>query len=239
MLSKVYAGTADTVDNGNEDNMAEETQKAKQHDARPTDSGDDATMIEMIERFALAAEFKEEDTTWHVRRISRYSEIIADKLGLPAWRVRLIRMAAVLHDVGKVRVPDAILLKPARLNPEEWVVIKKHTIYGARILGRNNTEIMKEAETIAFSHHEHWDGSGYPKGLKACAISESARIVCIADVFDALTSRRPYKAPFSMERSLEIIRDGRGHDFDPTAVDALLACEHDVRLVMETCHDDE
>lgn len=175
--------------------------------------------LETIHRLASAAEFKDEETADHIQRMSRYCALLASRLGLPEAEVDLILQASPMHDIGKIGIPDNILLKPAKLTPEEWEIMKRHTIYGARILGDSNFELLRVGEIIAMSHHEKWDGSGYPKGIVGEDIPLYGRICAVADVFDALTSRRPYKEPFSNEKSLEIMRAGRGSHFDPRILD--------------------
>ena len=132
------------------------------------------------------------------------------------------KQASPMHDIGKIGIPDSILLKPGKLTPDEWVVMQKHTLYGARILGESSFELLRVGEIIALSHHEKWDGSGYPNGLAGEDIPLYGRICAVADVFDALTSRRPYKDAFSNEKSLEIMRAGRGSHFDPRIFDTFL-----------------
>ena len=181
-----------------------------------------AAHLETIHRLAAAAEFKDEETADHIQRMSRYCALLAAKLGLPDAEVDLILQASPMHDIGKIGIPDSILLKPAKLTPEEWDVMKKHTIFGARILGESNFELLRVGEIIALSHHEKWDGSGYPKGLAGEDIPLYGRICAVADVFDALTNKRPYKKAFSNEQALDILRAGRGSHFDPKVLDAFL-----------------
>jgi putative two-component system response regulator len=178
-----------------------------------------AAHLETIHRLAAAAEFKDEETADHIQRMSRYCALLAHKLGLPDAEVDLVLQASPMHDIGKIGIPDSILLKPAKLTPEEWVVMQKHTIFGARILGESNFELLRVGEIIAMSHHEKWDGSGYPRSLSGEDIPLYGRICAVADVFDALTSKRPYKEAFSNEKSLEIMRAGRGSHFDPRILD--------------------
>lgn len=178
-----------------------------------------AAHLETIHRLAAAAEFKDEETADHIQRMSRYCALLAHKLGLPDAEVDLVLQASPMHDIGKIGIPDSILLKPAKLTPEEWVVMQKHTIFGARILGESNFELLRVGEIIAMSHHEKWDGSGYPRRLSGEDIPLYGRICAVADVFDALTNKRPYKEAFSNEKSLEIMRAGRGSHFDPRILD--------------------
>lgn len=173
-----------------------------------------------IIRLAAAAEYKDHDTRRHLERMSRYGEIIADEIGMPlAWRNNLA-LAGPMHDIGKLGVPDAILKKPGKLNEDEWVEMRKHPVYGSEILKNSDNELIQMSERVARSHHEKWDGSGYPYGLKGEEIPLEGRIVAIADVFDALTSRRVYKPAMALDETLRIIREGAGKHFDPTLVDA-------------------
>jgi putative two-component system response regulator len=143
-----------------------------------------------------------------------------------------------MHDLGKIGIPDLILLKPAKLNPQEWEIMKQHTVIGARILNGSDAEFIRLGETIALSHHEKWDGSGYPGGLKGKQIPITGRITAIVDVFDALTSKRPYKEAFSVEKSLNLIREGKGSHFDPDIVDAFFALQDDIQMIMKQYDDD-
>jgi putative two-component system response regulator len=133
-----------------------------------------------------------------------------------------------MHDLGKIGIPDSILLKPGSLDAAEWEIMKQHSAIGGEILKGSDAEFIRMGETIALTHHEKWDGSGYPKGLRGIEIPIAGRIAAIADVFDALTSRRPYKEPFSVERSLAIIEEGRGVAFDPEVVDGFFAIKEEI-----------
>lgn len=147
--------------------------------------------------------------------------------------IEMILYAAPMHDVGKIGIPDKILMKPGKLDPQEWEIMKTHSVIGARILAGSDAEFIQLGETIAHFHHEKWDGSGYPDGLKGIDIPISCRIVAIADVFDALTSKRPYKEPFSLEKSLSIIRDGNGSHFDPDVVDAFFDIQKEILAIKD------
>lgn len=175
--------------------------------------------LETVHRLAIASGYKDEDTAQHIRRISGYCGVIARGFKLPPEEVDLIRNASPMHDVGKIGIPDHILLKPGKLDPEEWTVMKQHTTIGAKILGGSSSEVLKAGEVIALTHHEKWDGSGYPRGLSGGAIPLWSRICAVADVFDALTSERPYKQAFTNSHALDILREGRGHHFDPNCID--------------------
>jgi HD-GYP domain-containing protein (c-di-GMP phosphodiesterase class II) len=176
--------------------------------------------LDTIFRLSVASEYKDIDTALHIQRMSRYSEILAEALGLSAAEVEKIRFASPMHDVGKIGVPDSILLKPAKLTPEEFKVMQNHTVIGAKILENAKSEILKASEQIAITHHEKWDGSGYPRGLAGENIALYGRIVALADVFDALTNKRCYKPALSLDESVQIIKEGKGSHFDPQVVEA-------------------
>src|SRR3989475_133676 len=178
--------------------------------------------FEMVERLAAAAEFRDDDTGEHAKRVGEMSAALASNLGLAADEVELIRRAAPLHDVGKIGIPDRILLKPGTLVPEEFELMKTHVKVGAGILSEARSDLLRLAEEIALTHHERWDGTGYPRGLKGEAIPLSGRIVAVADVFDAIISTRPYRKARSIEEGIEGIKKGAGTPFDPQIVDALL-----------------
>jgi response regulator RpfG family c-di-GMP phosphodiesterase len=174
-----------------------------------------------IFRLASAAEYKDRDTRNHLERMSRYSAVLAEEMGMPPQWVQNIQLASPMHDIGKLGVPDDVLKKPGKLNDQEWDEMKRHPLYGAEILSGSDNELIQMSEKVARSHHEKWDGSGYPLGLRGEDIPLEGRIVALADVFDALTSRRVYKPAFSMEETLLIVRQGAGKHFDPKCVDAL------------------
>ena len=178
--------------------------------------------LDTIKRLVLAAEYKDEDTGDHIIRMSGYCALLARRSGLPDDQVEVVLYAAPMHDVGKIGIPDSILLKPGRLTEEEFEVIKTHTGIGAKILAGSKSEILQMAHLIALTHHEKWDGSGYPRGISGEKIPLVGRIVALADVFDALTSRRPYKEPFPIERAVGNIKEGRAKHFDPALVDLFL-----------------
>src|SRR4030042_1092985 len=182
-----------------------------------------AASLDTIYRLSIASEYKDENTGAHIKRMTRYSAAVAKCMGLDESAIETILYAAPMHDLGKIGIPDMILMKPAKLDSMEWEIMKQHTIIGAKILKGSDAEFIKLGETIAQYHHEKWDGSGYPNSLKGIEIPIAGRIAAIADVFDALTSKRPYKEPFSVDKSLAIIREGRGSHFDPDVVDAFFA----------------
>jgi putative two-component system response regulator len=184
--------------------------------------------LDTIYRLSMASEYKDQDTGTHIKRMSHYCAAIARRMGLDENTITAILYAAPMHDLGKIGIPDKILAKPGKLDPVEQDIMKLHTIIGAKILSRSDEEFIKLGGTIALSHHEKWDGSGYPNGLKGTAIPISGRIAAIADVFDALTSKRPYKEPISVERSLVIIKSWREIYFDPEIVDIFLGVQDDI-----------
>lgn len=178
--------------------------------------------LETIYRMALVAEYRDqEDTGRHLRRMSRFSGILAQGMGLSFAEAEEIRYAAPLHDIGKVAIPDSILRKPAKLTPEEFDEMKKHTVYGAKMLANAESRLLRLAAKIAVGHHEWWDGTGYPYALKGDAISLEARIVTVADVFDALSSKRVYKGEWTVTDALKYIQERAGKQFDPKVVAVL------------------
>jgi putative two-component system response regulator len=178
---------------------------------------------EIIYRLARAIEYRDGDTGEHVSRVAQISQLIAEGIGLGPERCRMIYLAAPLHDIGKIGIADAILSKPGKLTDAEMAIMREHVTIGARILERGGSELIRTAELIAQSHHEKWDGKGYPDQLSGTDIPIEARIVAIADVFDALCSERPYKAAWPIEKAYaEIIRSSGSH-FDPSCVAAFRA----------------
>ncbi len=180
----------------------------------------EAAHNEIVERLAIAAEYRDDDTGQHTHRVGRMAALLAEALGMAPDVVALIRRAAPLHDVGKIGIPDDILHKPARLSDSELDRMRTHTTIGAKIVLGGSSPLMRVAEEVAISHHERWDGSGYPHGLSGEDIPLSGRIVAVADVFDALTHARPYKEAWPAERAIAEITRQRGSQFDPRVVDA-------------------
>ena len=197
-----------------------------------------AASLDTIYRLARAAEFKDEDTGAHIQRVSHFAAVVARQMGLGNEYAESILYATPMHDVGKIGIPDHILLKPGKLEADEWKTMKQHTVMGAKILEGSQADFIKLAENVALTHHEKWDGSGYPNGLKGSGIHLAGRITAIADVFDALTSKRPYKEPFSLEKSFSIIKDGQGNHFDPDVVDAFLAVQDEILEIKERYKDE-
>lgn len=178
--------------------------------------------VELINRLARAAEFRDSETGNHITRMSKYTYELGKAYGLPENDCELIYHASTLHDIGKIGIPDEILLTPAKLNPDEWEKMKTHTVKGAQILSGSTAEMLKLAEQISLYHHEKWDGSGYPFGLKGQEIPLVGRITAICDVFDALVSERPYKKAWQSVEAVAEIERGRGSHFDPYLVDHFL-----------------
>ena len=175
-----------------------------------------------VQRLVLAVEYKDEFTGQHIVRMSRYSALIAEKSGLPERDVLNILYAAPMHDVGKIGIPDSIITSPNKLTPNEFAIMKRHTIIGAEILANAKSQILIIARQIALSHHEKWNGAGYPYGLKAEKIPLVGRIVALADTFDVLTSKRSYKDPFPIDYAADIIKKESGSHFDPALVDVFM-----------------
>ncbi|TMO07181.1 two-component system response regulator [Pseudoalteromonas sp. S327] len=171
--------------------------------------------VDLVHRLGRAAEYKDTDTGEHIARMSQYSKLLALEFGMGEQQAELLRQAAPMHDVGKIGIPDAILLKPGRLTPDEFDHMKQHAAIGAQILANSSSPLLQLAYKLAIEHHEKWDGSGYPNGLKGEQISVEGRIVAIADVFDALTSKRPYKEAWGVEEALEHMQAQAGKHFDP------------------------
>jgi putative two-component system response regulator len=186
------------------------------------------TRLEIIRRLGRAAEFKDNETGHHVIRMSHFSRIVAEQLGAPATYCDTLLAAAPMHDIGKIGVPDVILLKPGKLDDAEWSIMRQHPQMGADIIGDDPSPLLRMAREIALQHHEKWDGSGYPQGLGGEAISHAARIVAVADVFDALTSQRPYKPAWPREQAVAWLQEQAGRHFWPDAVAALVRRLDDV-----------
>jgi putative two-component system response regulator len=181
----------------------------------------EAAQVEIIERLARAAEFRDDNTGQHTERVGQMAALLARQMGLPDPHVSLIRRAAPLHDVGKIGIPDSILLKLGKLTLEEFELVKTHTTIGARILSGSRFGVLRLAEEIALNHHERWDGDGYV-GVRGEEIPLAGRIVAVADVFDALTQKRPYKAAWPIAEAIGEIDRQRSRQFDPEVVDAFL-----------------
>jgi putative two-component system response regulator len=191
------------------------------------------TRLEIIRRLGRAAEYKDNETGLHVIRMSHYSRLIALTSGMSEIEADLLLNASPMHDIGKIGIPDRILLKPGKLNDEEWKIMRQHPAFGAEIIGKHNSELLKEARVVARTHHEKWNGKGYPAGIKEEEIPASGRIVAIADVFDALTSKRPYKQPWPVEKAVDLIKEESGQHFDPKLVPAFLEAIPEILKIKE------
>jgi PAS domain S-box-containing protein len=182
----------------------------------------EALQVEMLQRLARAAEIRDDETGRHTRRVAELAACLAREIGLGAEQVRTIRGAAPLHDIGKIGVPDGILRKRGPLTPDEMRVMRTHTVLGGRILSGGRSSLMRTAESIALHHHERWDGAGYPQGLHGHEIPLAARVVAVADFFDALSHERPYRPALPAKEVTAAIADGAGSHFDPDLAEAFL-----------------
>ncbi|KZY40811.1 two-component system response regulator, partial [Pseudoalteromonas shioyasakiensis] len=195
------------------------------------------TRLEIIRRLGRAAEYKDNETGMHVIRMSWFAKFLAQCISQPDEWCELLFNAAPMHDIGKIGIPDHILLKPGRLNEAEWEVMKRHAEYGAEIIGEHQSDILKMAKEVAISHHEKWDGTGYPYGLSGENIPLSARIVAIADVFDALTSERPYKKAWPEEEAIKLLRSESGKHFDPNLIEPFISVLPQIRDIQNSYKD--
>lgn len=186
---------------------------------------------ETIQRLAIAAEFRDSSTAQHIQRMSHYCELLAQRYGLSPERCDLIRTASPMHDIGKIGTPDHVLLKPGKFTAEEYNVITQHSEIGYRILSGSDAEVLKVAAIIAWTHHERFDGSGYPRGLKGETIPIEGRIAAIADAFDALTTQRVYKPAFELDHAVELLLKHRGEHFDPELLDVFLGSMDDIKRI--------
>lgn len=195
--------------------------------------------LDTLRRLVLAAEYKDQDTAAHIERIGRYSELLAHGLGLAPREIEMIRNASPMHDVGKIGIPDAILLKPGKLDAAEWEIMKQHTTIGARILHGSPSEVLQVGEVIALSHHERWDGTGYPQALAGEAIPIEGRICAVADVFDALTNDRKYRSAWSNDSVYDLMKAERGKHFDPKILGTFLEHRREVEAIQQEFRDAE
>jgi putative two-component system response regulator len=175
-----------------------------------------------IERLSVAAEFRDDETASHIKRMSRYTGLLCGWTGLDRDRSDMVRTASIMHDVGKIGIPDSILLKPGKLTPDEYTFMQQHAEFGYRILWGSKSTLISLAATIALTHHEKWDGSGYPKGLRGEEIPLEGRIAAVADVFDALTTHRVYRKAFGLPDAVKIMKEGRGTHFDADLLDLFI-----------------
>lgn len=192
-----------------------------------------------IVRLSKAAEYRDPETGGHILRMAHYSRVIATRLGLPAAEVDILFKAAPMHDIGKVATPDAVLLKPGRLVADELVIMRQHASIGYEILKDSPSPLLQAAAVIANSHHEKYDGSGYPQGLKGEDIPLLGRIVAIADVFDALLSTRPYKKPWAIEDAVAFMHEQSGQHFCPTCLQAFFSCWDEIEAIRHRYQDED
>ena len=191
------------------------------------------TRLQVIRRLGRAAEFRDNETGLHIIRMSKTSALLAHSLGWSSTDCELMLNASPMHDIGKIGIPDNILLKPGKLEPHEWEVMKSHAAIGAELLAGDDSALLRLGREIALAHHEKWDGSGYPNGLAGQAIPESGRIVAVADVFDALTSSRPYKKPWPIEDAVAYMRDNSSKHFDPDVIECFRHCLPEVLSIRD------
>ena len=196
------------------------------------------TRLEVIRRLGRAAEYKDNETGRHVIRMSLYTKLLAQKVSEDESWCELLYHAAPMHDIGKIGIPDNILLKPGKLEKEEWNIMQQHPAYGAEIIGDLSSPLLHLAREVALCHHEKWNGTGYPNGITGKDIPLSARIVAIADVFDALTSKRPYKDAWPVEKAVKLIQKESGQHFDPDLVPLFLQCLPEIEEIREKYHDE-
>jgi two-component system response regulator RpfG len=194
---------------------------------------------ETLMRLARAGEFRDEETGYHLVRMARYSRLIADTIGLENEEAETIELAAPLHDIGKIGIPDQILLKKGKLDGMEWDTMRSHPLIGHEILKGSASKYVRMGSLIALGHHEKYDGSGYPNGLVSDHIALCARIVAVADVYDALTSARPYKKAWPSEEAFEFLRQQRGKHFDPHLVDAFTGVQGEVERIQRELRNPE
>lgn len=180
------------------------------------------TRLQVVQRLGMAAEYRDEETGNHVLRMSHTCALLAKEIGWDDDQCDLILNASPMHDIGKIGIPDDILLKPGRFEPHEWEVMKTHATIGGKLLEGDDSDLLSMAREIALTHHEKWDGSGYPNGLSGENIPVAGRIAALADVFDALTSERPYKNAWTVEEAVELIKENTGKHFDPALVEVFL-----------------
>jgi putative two-component system response regulator len=196
------------------------------------------TRLEIIRRLGRAAEYTDDDTGFHVIRMSHYARLLAAAAGLPADRVEIVFNAAPMHDIGKIGIPDSILQKRGALTPEEWDIMRTHPAIGAGIIGRHGSELLEAARRVALTHHERWDGTGYPRKRKGEEIPIEGRIVAVADVFDALTSTRPYKPAWPIGDAVAYLAKQAGQQFDPNLIPPFLELLPQILEVRRQYRDD-
>lgn len=208
--SRLYRYGLERLNESLEEKVSERTQQLQQ------------TRLQVVRRLGRAAEYRDNETGLHIVRMSKISRLLGEAIGMDEYQCDLLLNASPMHDIGKIGIPDHILLKPGRFEPDEWETMKQHAQIGADILDGDGSDLLDMARDIALTHHEKWDGSGYPNGLKGEEIPLVGRICALADVFDALTSERPYKKAWAVDDALQLIRDNRGSHFDPQLVDLFM-----------------
>jgi putative two-component system response regulator len=191
------------------------------------------TQKEIVERLGLAAEFRDEETGNHVKRMSEYCRLLAKASDYTTEEYDTFALSSTLHDVGKIGIPDSILLKPGKLTSDEWEIMKSHTTIGTKLLVGSGSKFLNLAESITLAHHEKWDGTGYPNKVEGEKIPIEGRITCICDVFDALISKRPYKEAWPVEKAMDEIRNGAGIHFDPILVRLFLELEPVLKMIIK------
>lgn len=209
--SKLYRQGLERLNESLEEKVAERTKQLNE------------TRLQVVRRLGRAAEYRDNETGLHIVRMSKISRLLGEAMGMDAYECDLLLNASPMHDIGKIGIPDQILLKPGKFEPHEWEIMKQHSQMGADILEGEDSDLLTMARDIALTHHEKWDGTGYPNGLKGDDIPLVGRICAIADVFDALTSERPYKKAWSVEDALKLLQENRGTHFDPALVDTFMA----------------
>ncbi len=220
-------------------NLLEETVLKRTAELRETYRSLEDSHKDTIFRLGAAAECKDGETGNHIKRVGAFAALLARLMDKNETEQKLVGLATQMHDVGKIGIPDSILLKPGGLTEDEWEVMKTHTTLGAQMLSRSSSEYLQTGELIALTHHEKWDGTGYPKGLKEDDIPLWGRICAVVDVFDALTSDRPYRRAMSNEKAVEFLKDYRGSHLDPDLVDRFLEHFHEVLLIQKKYFDSE
>lgn len=188
---------------------------------------------DLVKRLGLASEYKDNETGLHIERMSKYCKLIALEYGLSEKEAELLELAAPMHDVGKIGISDAILKKPGKLTEEEYIKMQEHSKIGSDILGHHSDDLLSAAAIVALQHHEKWNGKGYPNGLSKDDIHLYARICAVADVFDALTSKRPYKEAWKVEKAVNLIKEEKGNHFDPLVVNAFINALDDILVIKE------
>jgi putative two-component system response regulator len=234
-IQKLFAERDEAVKNEKEGNAAYKQLERFKHDfmmlleqKEKSYQALESSHLDTIRRLAIAAEFKDNDTGKHIVRMSRFSSMIARAYGQDEKYCNLLEQASPMHDIGKIGIPDNVLKKPGKLTEEDWVLMRKHSEYGANILSGSDVPVLQMAEEVALGHHEKFDGSGYPSNLKGLQIPLSARIVALADFFDALTMDRCYRPAFSDEKALTMVEENSGTHFDPSVVKAFFSVSDDI-----------